>query len=228
MGTTPAPLPNQQLEIAYYMELQRRIFDIFRYVSCHEANFGTYSIILESVLVDAGSFFDSECQTFIRHLASNGYTFKAEANVKDFRRKGEGKDNFNFADYRTLLESDFRVSTMEVNLNPYDDAFFANPAQHIPDKVNGYLLSPFKDWSTGSSSFWWSAFTDLKHDRLSNFRNATLGAVVHTMAAVFVILSINNESAFKQGQISTAAYDLFLPKYWKWKGRVMPGNLMWE
>jgi hypothetical protein len=65
MITVPAPLANQQLEIAYYFELQRRVFDIFRYVSCHKANFNVYSVVVESVLVDAGSFFDSQCQTLI-------------------------------------------------------------------------------------------------------------------------------------------------------------------
>lgn len=177
MGSAPAPLANQQLEIAYYMELQRRIFDIFRYVSCHENNFNTYSIILESVLVDAGSFFDSECQTLIRHLATNGHKFAGQNNIKDFGRKVEAKDNFNFGDYRMLLEAHFKISSMVVNLNPYEDAYFGNPTQYSPDKVSGYVVSPFSDWAKADTpSFWWKAFTDLKHDRLSNFRNATLGA----------------------------------------------------
>src|SRR3954467_15609011 len=99
METTPFSFQNEQLEMAYYMELQRRVFDIFRYVSCHEANFKTYSVIIESVLVDAGSFFDSQCQTLIRHFASKGRTFKGELKLKDFKRKAESKDNFNFGDY---------------------------------------------------------------------------------------------------------------------------------
>src|SRR5690348_3898973 len=109
MGMTPSAFPNEQIEVAYYMELQRRVFDIFRYISCHEANFSAYSVILESVLVDAGCFFDSQCQTLIRHLVSQGMTFREENNVKEFRRKAEGKDNFNFGDYRALLEADFTM-----------------------------------------------------------------------------------------------------------------------
>ena len=61
METTPFDFQSEQLEIAYYMELQRRLIDVFRYLSCHEADFKTYSVIIESVLVDAGSFFDSQC-----------------------------------------------------------------------------------------------------------------------------------------------------------------------
>ena len=229
MGTTPFSFQNEQLEMAYYLELQRRVFDIFRYVSCHEANFKTYSVIIESVLVDAGSFFDSQCQTLIRHLSSERKAFKEELNVKDFKRKAEGKENFNFGDYRTLLEAEFTMSAKSVNLNPYDDAFFGNPTRYAPDKVNGFILSPFSDWAKMNiASSWWTAFTDLKHDRLSNFRNATLGAVVYTMAAVFIVLTVHNDAIFKQGRVDIAAYDLFLPKYWKPKGRVFPGHPTWE
>jgi len=228
METTPIGSQHEQLEMAYYMELQRRVFDIFRYVSCHEANFNTYSVIIESVLVDAGSFFDSQCQTLIRHFAQ-GHTFKEELKVRDFKRKAETKDNFNFGDYRTLLESEFTMSAMSVNLNRYDGAFFANPTRYMPDNVNGFIVSPFSDWAKAdTASFWWAAFTDLKHDRLSNFRNATLGAVVYTMAAVFIVLTLHNEPTFKEGRVEPAVYDLFLPKYWKCKGRSFPGIFTWE
>src|SRR3954454_9812370 len=99
MGTTPDFFQHEQLEMAYYLELQRRVLDIFRYVSCHEANFKTYSVVIESVLVDAGSFFDSQCQTLIRYLASKEQTFREELAVRGFKRKAERKHNFNFDDY---------------------------------------------------------------------------------------------------------------------------------
>jgi hypothetical protein len=110
------------MDIPYYLELQRRMFDIFRYVSCHEKNFGTHSVILEGLLVDTCAFFDSLCQTLIREksLATN---------------KASGE--FNFGDYRTILESAFALSTKEVNLNPYDDALYSNPIHYAPDKNYG-------------------------------------------------------------------------------------------
>jgi hypothetical protein len=116
-----------------------------------------------------------------------------------------------------------------VNLNRYDGKFFANPTHYAPEMVNGFIVSPFSGWAKPkATSFWWAAFTNLKHDRLSNFRNATLEAVVYTMAAVFIMLTLHNEATFKQGRVETAVYDLFLPKYWKSKGRRMPGNFTWE
>jgi hypothetical protein len=143
MTTAPTPVPKQQLDIAYYVELQRRVLDIFRYVSCHKTNFDAYSIIMESVLVDTGSFFDSLCQTFVRAMSSSGHRFKQESHIQDFARKASGTDNFNFADYRTLLEGEFTLSGRQVNLNPYEDAFYGNPTSYAPDKVSGYLVMPF-------------------------------------------------------------------------------------
>jgi hypothetical protein len=46
-------------DVSYYVFLQRRLYDIFSYVSCHIGNFDTHSIQIESLLVDVCSFFDS-------------------------------------------------------------------------------------------------------------------------------------------------------------------------
>jgi hypothetical protein len=217
------------MDIPYYLELQRRMFDIFRYVSCHEKNFDSYSVILESLLVDTCSFFDSLCQTLIREKSRAGHTFKQESRIGDFQKKVTGRAEFNFGDYRTLLEGDFHLSKREVNLNPYEDALYSNPMHYAPDKISGYLMAPFKEWAAGTgNSPWWRTFTDLKHDRLSNFRKANLRHTIHALAAVFVILTLRNETEFKAGSVSLELYDLFFPKYWKFKGRVSVMNFMWS
>jgi hypothetical protein len=111
------------LDIAYYLELQRRLVESFRFVSCHELNFNTYSIVLESLLIDIGSFFDSLCQTYLRDSYSTGHKFKAQSRITDFDKKASSNANFNFGDYRTLLEAEFTMSARQVNLNQYEDAF---------------------------------------------------------------------------------------------------------
>ena len=108
--TAPAPYRKQQLDIAFFTELQRRVIDIFRYVSCHKDNFDAYSIIMESVLVDSGSFFDSLCQKFIREKSLSGHHFKQESQVSEFTKKVSKISNFKFGDYRLLLEGDFALS----------------------------------------------------------------------------------------------------------------------
>jgi hypothetical protein len=96
------------------MELQRRLLGVFRYVSCHERNFAVYSIGLESLLGDAGSFFDSQCQTLIRHLANSGHTFAQEHLVKDYRDKVASKLNFKFSDSTRTYPGNTPELTMSI------------------------------------------------------------------------------------------------------------------
>jgi hypothetical protein len=171
---------------------------------------------------------DSLCQTLIRERVSAGARFKNDNKVADFDRKVDGKSDFNFADYRLLLEGEFMLSSRHVNLNPYEDAFYGDPTMFAPDDVSGYLIAPFEAWAAGSALTWWQAFTNLKHDRLTSFREATLRNVIWSLAANFILLTIRNETQFKKGRVSTDLYQLFLPKYWQWSGRVMPGNFVWR
>jgi hypothetical protein len=221
------PANKQPLDIAYYTELQRRFFETLRFISCHERNFGTYSVVLESLLVDSGSFFDSLSQQWIRDKTALGHQFVQQNSILRFAQKASGQEGFNFGDYRHLLEADFKISTMTVNLNPYEDAYFANPHGYLPDSVSGYDLAPFKEWASGGVSTWWKAFTELKHDRIRNFRSATLGNTVLALAATFIVLTLRNEQNFKSGNVSFEMYELFLPKYWKFNGRLFPGIFTW-
>jgi hypothetical protein len=214
------------MDILYYLELQRRMIDIFRYVSCHEKNFGTHSVILENLLVGACSFFDSLCQTYIREMSLSGFTFKQEP--ADFKKKVEGKESFNCGDYRTLLEGTFTLSKWRVNVNRYEDSLCLNPMQSSPDDMSGYVITPFSEWAGGNSLGWWEAFTHLKHDRLSNFYEANLSKALYSLAAAFIILTLRNVAQFKAGKVPPELYDLFFPKYWSFKARVMPGTFAWS
>lgn len=216
------------IDIPYYLELQRRMFNIFRYVSCHERNFETHSVALESLLIGACSFFDSQCQTFIRQKATKKHNFKRQAEVPDYEKKIDGRENFNCGDYRKLLDPDFELSKKIVNLNPYEESMYLNPVSYAPDKINGYPVVPFQEWGSGNSLKWWNAFTELKHDRLQHHSTATLENTIRGLAGAYVILTLQNEADFKAGHIRPELYDLFFPKYWDWKGRVALMNFMWK
>ena len=178
--------------------------------------------------MDTCSFFDSLSQTFIREKSNAGLVFKHESGVGDFKKKVSGKSEFNFGDYRTLLEANFSLSKLKVNLNPYEDALYSNPMHFAPDKIAGYLLVPFDEWATATSpSPWWRAFTDLKHDRLRTSA-AKLKSVIYALAAVFIMLTLRNEAQFEAGSINPELYELFFPKYWTFKGRIMPGTFIWS
>jgi hypothetical protein len=140
----------------------------------------------------------------------------------------ERKADFNCGDYRFLLESDFALSKREVNLNRYEDKLCLNPLQCSPDKMSDYLVVPFREWATDNGLPWWEAFTDLKHDRLSNFHKASLKNALYSLAGVFMVLTLREEAEFKAGIVPPELYDLFFPKYWNFRGRIMPGNFVWS
>jgi hypothetical protein len=215
-------------DISYYVFLQRRLYDIFSYVSCHVQNFCTYSIQIESLLVDICSFFDSLSQRFIRELARDGQQFVSIKNVDNFSQKISETKNFNVADYRKLFEGDFLLSRKEVNLNAYEDNLYIDPIRFDPTDIEGYMLRPFEQWANGSRTSWWHAFTLLKHDRLSNARQATLGNAINALAATYILLTVRHEQVFKEGRVDTELYKLFVPKYWISTGRVMPGIFKWK
>ncbi len=215
-------------DVPYYVELQRRMFDIFRYVSCHKNNFETHSVMLESLLIGAASFFDSQCQTFIRDKALAKHVFKRECEIKEFKKKVEGSEDFNCGDYRVLLEVEFGMSKRAVNLNPYEDAMVLNPLSYDPSKINAFPIVPFQEWGADKSLLWWNTFTDLKHDRLTNHKEATLLNTILALAAAYVMLTLQNEVAFKHGHISPELYDLFFPQYWTWQGRIAVMSYLWQ
>ena len=142
-------------------------------------------------------------------------------------QKVGGSDNFNFGEYRTLLEADFALSKRVVNLNPYEDALILDPLNYAPKDIKGYPIAPFKKWASGGRTSWWVAFTKLKHDRLKHHQEATLKNTVYALAAGFVILTLTNEKDFKEGRVPREIYDLFFPKYWDWKGRISVSGLLW-
>lgn len=214
-------------DISYYLFLQRRMYDIFSYVSCHVNNFNTYSIQIESLLVDICSFFDSISQQVICEIANASRHFVNESSIDKFLQKVSGTENFNVADYRILFEGDFMISNKEVNLNAYEDNLYVNPLAFNPTNIKGYTLRPFDQWASGGSITWWKAFTSLKHNRLSNASQATLGNAINALAATYILLTIRHEPTFKGGVIDAELYRLFIPKYWTWKGRAMPGVFMW-
>jgi hypothetical protein len=215
-------------DISYYVFLQKRMYDIFSYVSCDVSNFSTYSIQIESLLIDVCSFFDSLGQQFISELVDAGQQFVNGSNVDRLSQKVAGTKYFTAGDYRILLEGDFAFSTKEVNLNAYEDNLYVNPLAFIPTDIKGYTLRPFKQWANGSNTPWWKAFTSLKHNRLSNIRQATLGNAINALAATYILLTFRHERTFKEGLVDAELYKLFVPKYWIWKGRIMPGVFMWS
>lgn len=63
-------------------------------------------------------------------------------------------------------------------------------AQEIHVNAYGISFIPFKDWDEnqpGKSLAWWTAFTDIKHNRTANMGKASLENVMHILGALCLL-----------------------------------------
>src|SRR5262249_43996903 len=134
------------------------------------------------------------------------------------------RKHFNIQDYEKLLNVDFCLHDKAVILS-YAHPLSTMYALYIQRTSGalGYRIQPFSDWAPKNSPFWWKAFTDLKHDRMTNFKKASLRNTIYALAAVFIIVSIMNEDLFCNGSVSAEIYNLFSIQYWNRTGSVMTG-----
>jgi hypothetical protein len=210
-----APVGRGYLDVGYYAELQKRLLDVFLYVSCDKRNFGTFSITLASIFLDAASFFDSLAQTFIRNYSKASHQFKAEAKIDGFRRKIDDKSFFNMDDYRKIFEAEFQFSDKVLNLNTHGGDFYCQPTACFRDPARRFDIKPFAAWSSNRNPEWWGAFTDVKHDRIQHMDQATLGNTIEAYGAVLVVLSFFHERFMKSHTRALDTYRLLTPRYWK-------------
>lgn len=49
--------------------------------------------------------------------------------------------------------------------------------------------SPYSDWRENKAPSWWSDHNVLKHDRINSFEKATLDNVIHSLAALYLLLN---------------------------------------
>ena len=51
----------------------------------------------------------------------------------------------------------------------------------------GLLMTPFSDWESGSTPVWWKKHNGVKHNRGVNFKDANLGNVLNSLAALYLL-----------------------------------------
>lgn len=214
------PIDRGHLEVGYYVELQKRLMDIFQFVACDERNFGTFSVALASLFLDAASYFDSLAQNLIRAYVEAGKAFTAQVSVDEFGRKVRAKDNFTMRDYRTLLEPQFGFSTKVLNLNCIQGDYYCHPTSCLRDGAPRFEMEPFREWANDTRPGWWEAFTKVKHDRISHGDQATLRNTLLSFAGVIVVLTVYRPRYMRESAAAMDAFRLFTPLYWKtWGGR---------
>lgn len=218
---------NSKLDLTYYIELQNRAEEVFKFVHCHPNNFQTFSIKIENLFVDTCAFFDSLCQAHIIDEEKKGTTIDGGT-----QKKIKKNDHLNMVDYRNFFETNHNLSQKSLNLNPSDEIYFGNPFHyfHAAKTLGGEKITPFVSWSSSSHSSldWWSSYTSLKHHRLANYQKATLKGLIDALGAVFILLTVRHEDYFKKAAVGIEYYNLFFPEYWAKSGAVTQMVITWR
>jgi len=92
-------------------------------------------------------------------LVENGYTKSSDMNVRDYRK----------------INTTHRLSSYEVKV-PYWSG-------------TKNLRNPFAAWASGGSLPWYQAYNRTKHDRHTEFEDATFDHLIDACCGVFVVLS---------------------------------------
>ncbi len=207
------------IEAPYFLELQSRLLEIFKYVSCHKDNFNTYSIKIENLFVNVCAFYDSLAQALIRHLHSEGHVFTST--VSDFTKKMDGDKEMNFKDYRYLLINEFDMKEMEINLNVYEEGYIPNAVRLPIEPIENFLFKPYGKVTSGGAQKWWRAFTKLKHDRLENIAHAKLKYLIDAMGATYILLTFKQKDAFVNATLPPEIFKVFYPSHMRKGGQVV-------
>jgi hypothetical protein len=138
--------------------------ETFRFVDCHPDNSKTFSFELSSILRDAGSIFSS----VLDHLV---------------RRGTESSDRLDIANYKKWL-TDVPYRPQTVDLEPVNTLELAVAELNAP--FDRRFLRGFMPYIR--TPRWWSAYNDLKHSDLNQFRKGNLEHCLNAVAALGTLL----------------------------------------
>jgi hypothetical protein len=157
----PAYAERPDKYIRSYLLIQRDMIDIFDYVSAGDHNLTAYSFRIHAII--------------IRACIEVEANFKAILKCNDYSKSS----NFNMSDF-LKVERTHRLSGYRIKV-PYWDG-------------HGAIRQPFLSFAPGPSGIgespgWYRAYNATKHDRLANFEQATLGAMIDAVSGLAALLA---------------------------------------
>lgn len=149
-----------------YLNLENELKNIFNYIEPTDNNKDVFSYELYKILICICTEVESNCKLI---LNANGY------------KKSTG-GNLNMDDYKKIEQSSL-LSKYKVVLNNwrnYDEEIDYSPKKIIP-------FSSF-DGDDSKAPAWYKAYNNVKHNRESNFREASLDNCISALAGLLVLL----------------------------------------
>ncbi len=157
------------IAIDSFRELETRLAAFLRAVPFNSRHQRVHSPLLASLLLDCCSLIESVLKSAMDNVRYNG-----AANIAQLR-------NMRYADHPPYLN----INHLRTVFRP--DSFYTKQVWLLSQ---GDVSIPWYLWRTAQVSHprWWRAYNDVKHARFNNESHATLGATVHAMEALFLVL----------------------------------------
>ncbi|WJI09506.1 hypothetical protein FGU46_05065 [Methanobacterium sp. CWC-01] len=183
-----------------YRSCESEFLEFLTYVPLSDDHYNVWSLKLANQLLLIGSSIDSFFKSALyslrkkwiyNHIESNKYYSIGLDLGEGFRwfcYNGIGYIEEDFKD-----ESDFYCKLLkdaQPNMGLYREMF--EDYYHLSSKSVYVLrteeeLRPFQEWEDGRSPEWWKIYTDLKHSKFQNKKNATLKTVLDSLSALFLL-----------------------------------------
>ena len=137
-----------------------------------------YYLMLEKRFIESSEYVEFHKDNF--EVFSNGYALLLEAIGAELDTVFKEFCGFNMDERKTIadyaqfvLSNNSDIVNIKIDLREYD-----------------IEIQPFKDWNTqqpAQTLFWWSAFTDIKHNRYDNKTKANLENVLNILGSLYLI-----------------------------------------
>jgi hypothetical protein len=145
----------------HYTTLEDEFIRYSRYVPFEKDHYEVWSPLLGDLLNNTGSIIDS----FLKN-AIYSESLDESKDIEIYRKSK--KHNMDF--YRTIYENFYQISR-----------------KTIFDLKTNESITPFLKWSEGKAPDWWHCYTDLKHDRFTNKKKATLKVARDALGGLFLL-----------------------------------------
>lgn len=152
----------------YFLLLERDLSDIFDYIEPCPENLKTYGPMLTKLLLSAGSEIEA--------------TFKDLIKVKDPDNAILQKKPSNMNQYRQFAHAFLQKELDQVQIGFNRSEMACSPWDYWW-KQDGKNREP-----EDSAATWWTAYTDIKHNRAENSNSASMENVLDAMAALFSLI----------------------------------------
>lgn len=162
----------KDLVVQWYEWLEHRLLEIMSYLPPAPENMNNFSPHIANVIFDACGLLDS----VFRQMTTDPV---------NLRGGSKHRKDLDIRDYAELYAEELRLSSL-------NSVLLVSPPKY---------LSPFAPWKdlVSSGSYrplpWWRNYTNLKHDRIVNIKEARLSVAIESVCALHQVVSTAPELA---------------------------------